>query len=163
MRTGTYTVPRPRLTNIVVWSRRPMPATTGNFCAATAPDQRQDDLSAVRVARQHERHLQGRRFRQPSRVVRQQDHEARRTARDRGDVAGAFGPVANPHQIDRLAPDRHARARVLQHLDAARGQRRRHVVVVVVVAEDAVHAVGAESGASASADGWTYCRSPQVT
>src|SRR5712691_7353366 len=37
IRTGTYTVPRPRLTNIVVPRRRASPATTGNSCAATAP------------------------------------------------------------------------------------------------------------------------------
>ena len=36
-RTGTYTVPTPRLTNIVVLPRRPRPATIGNFDAATAP------------------------------------------------------------------------------------------------------------------------------
>ena len=35
--TGTYTVPTPRLTNIVVWSRRAVPARTGNFCFAMAP------------------------------------------------------------------------------------------------------------------------------
>ena len=37
MRTGTYTVPIPLLTNIAVLSRMPIPATTGNFRAATGP------------------------------------------------------------------------------------------------------------------------------
>src|SRR4029453_12229169 len=36
-RTGTYTVPTPRLTNTVVFSRRSAPAITGNSRAATAP------------------------------------------------------------------------------------------------------------------------------
>ena len=132
IRTGTYTVPRPRLTNIVVWSRRPIPATTGNFCAAIAPDERQHHLSAVRVAREDERYLQGGRFGEPSRIVRQQDDEACRAARDGGDVAAALRPEADSDQIDGFALDRDARSGVLQHLDAAarsappacRGRRR---------------------------------------
>ena len=36
-RYGTYTVPTPRLTKIVVFSRRAVPATIGNLRAAKAP------------------------------------------------------------------------------------------------------------------------------
>ena len=36
-RMGTYTVPIPRLTNIVVSPLRASPEATGNFCAASAP------------------------------------------------------------------------------------------------------------------------------
>ena len=75
IRTGTYTVPTPRLTNIVVWSRRAMPATTGNFCVGDGADARQHDLTAVRVAGEHERNLQSRRFGEPARIVREQDGE----------------------------------------------------------------------------------------
>ena len=108
-----------------------MPATTGNFLRRDGARDRQDDLSAVRVAGQHQRHLQCRRFRQPPRIVCQQDHEAGRAAGDRGDVAGALGPEANADESIASSPDRQARSRVLEHLDtvalpgrpACRGRR----------------------------------------
>ena len=59
----------------------------------------------------------------------------------RGRCRDAPGPVADAGEVERLAADREARARVTQHGEAFRGQRRRHVAIVVVIAEHREHAV----------------------
>ena len=118
-----------------------MPATTGNFCAANGADDGQHYLPAMRVSREDERYLQRGRLGEPPRIVREQDDGARRAARDRGDVGRRLVQKRMPTRSIASPLIGEARARVLQHLDAAARQRRRHVVIVVVVAEDAEHAV----------------------
>ena len=53
MRTGTTTVPTPRLTNISVPSRVSRPAATGKLASRHGAQHRQHHLAAVRVAGQH--------------------------------------------------------------------------------------------------------------
>ena len=82
-------MPTPRLTNIAVRSRRPIPATTGNFCAATAPTPGKHHLAAMRVPRQDKRNVEGGGLGEASGIVRQQDDRAFGTANDVGDIGGA--------------------------------------------------------------------------
>ena len=163
IRTGTYTVPTPRLTNIVVSlaaaRRRPRPETSGGHGA----DDRQHDLPAVGVAGEHERHVEAAASVSRRGSCASSTIGARRAAQHRGDVGRRAWSRSGCRRVRASRRDRQSRPRVLQHLDAACGERRRHVVVVVVVAEDAEHAVRRRQGAERSADGPTYCRSPQVT
>ena len=55
-----------------------MPATTGNFWRGDRAEQRQYDLSAMRVAREHQRQSERGGLGQPSRVVCQEDGHRRR-------------------------------------------------------------------------------------
>src|SRR5207245_1319114 len=77
----------------------------------------------------------------PARVVRQQHDGAGRAANQRRDVGASPGPESNADEIDRFPFHHHARARIFQHLDAARRQGVGHVMVVVVIAQDAEDAV----------------------
>ena len=120
---------------------RPKPATTGNFRAATAPTPGSttwppcvcpDSTSGIFSAAASVR----RRGSCASRIT-----GARGAADDGAMSAARLGPEPDTGELERLVADRQARPRVLQHLDAAAPQRRRHVVIVVVVAEDAEDAV----------------------
>ena len=106
MRTGTYTVPTPRLTKIDVLSRVAYPASTGNLRPAIAPTAGHDHLAAVRVARQHELHVERRRLDQAPRIVREQQRRAAGALQHPGDFARRARPEADAGQIEPLAPDR---------------------------------------------------------
>ena len=54
----------------------------------------------------------------------------------------AAGPVADAHQVERLAADADLGPGVAQHGEADGAQRRRHVAVVVVIAEHGEDADG---------------------
>ena len=62
--------------------------------------QRQHDLAAVRVARQHERDVERRGFGQPPRIVREQDRRRRRVADEWRDVHLSLGPEAHADEVD---------------------------------------------------------------
>ena len=104
-RYGTYTVPTPRLTKIDVLSRRPVPATTGNFFAAIAPMPGQHHLAAVGVTRQHQRDVQRGRLVEPARIVREQDDRRLRAADQPRDIARAPRPEADADEVDLFAAD----------------------------------------------------------
>ncbi len=115
MRTGTYTVPTPRLTKSDVFSRVAYPASTGNLRPATAPTAGHDHLAAVRVARQHQLHVERRRLDQAPRIVREQHGGAARALQHAGDFARRARPEANAGEIEPLALDRQRRPLILQH------------------------------------------------
>ena len=104
-------------------------------------DDRQRNLTAVRVAGENERHIERCGFGESPRIVGQQDDRAGRATHERGDITPASGPVSDADQFEGLVVDHDARARVPENLHAVRRERGRHVVIVVVIAEDAVHAV----------------------
>src|SRR5439155_22785750 len=89
-------------------------------------DERQNHLTAMCVAGQHEWHAERGRFGQPAWIVREQHGHRRGIAREIGDVDLALGPEPDSDEIDRLALDSQSRARVLPHLNAVFSEGRGH-------------------------------------
>ena len=98
-------MPTPRLTKIDVFSRRPVPATTGNFFAAMAPMPGKHDLAAVRVAGQDERDTERGGFLQAAWIVGEEDDRLTRAAHQPADIARTLRPVAETDQFDFLSAD----------------------------------------------------------
>src|SRR3990172_12180450 len=73
--------------------------------------------------------------------MREEHGSALRAFRQRSDIGLAPRPEADSDEIERLAVDRHAGPRILQHLDAHPCELRGHVVIVVVVAENSEYPV----------------------
>lgn len=88
----------------------------------------------MRVPRQDERNVQGRRFLETPRVVCEQ-HDSRLCAADESrDIASAAGPVPQTHEVERVTAHTQGGTRITQHFVTVRDQRSRHVAVIVVVA-----------------------------
>ena len=150
-------MPTPRLTKIGgVLARGPAPAMTGKWRAADGPQPRQDDLSAVGVPAEHQRHRERGGFEQARRGVRQQDQHSARPRASAGRCPRRAGSSSGCRQVERLAADTNLGAGVPQHGEPRAAECRRHVVIVVVVAEHREDAVtSACRPASASAAAWT--------
>ena len=143
IRTGAYTVPMPRLTNIDVLSCRASPDATGNLRrpARPGPAAPPGRRACGPTAR---RHVERGGFSQPPRIVRQQQHRraeprsARATSSPRR-VQNRMPPMSSGARLDDDAGPR-----VEQHREAVACERRADAALVVVVAdhgEDAVRCV----------------------
>ena len=77
---------------------------------------------------------------EPPRIVRQQNGRRRAAAHQAREIGRLTRPEAQSDQIEHFPANRHRRARVVQHLDAAPLQFARHLHFVVMIAEHAEHA-----------------------
>ena len=128
-------MPTPRLTNRAVFSLRGVAGEDRKLAARQRSDPRDDDLPAVRVAGQHQLHVERGRLLQSPRIMREQNGGAARAFQHTSDFSRAARPESNAREIEPLAVDRQRGALIFQHAEAARRQRRGHFALIVVIAE----------------------------